>query len=128
MLFDRHTNAVVPGAPCSLRGVPRPTLATDDRGNGLVIAQSQAPARTAPPDQPLYARREPRTPGGIVPAKRVHHVDPAVSDVERSLASYLDLLGPLGWKVTRRYPTYRGTSPVLRRWRRARRLRGGHEG
>jgi len=48
-----------------------------------------------------------------VPAKGVHHVDLAVSDVERSLAFYLDLLGPLGWKVTRRYPTYRGTEEVV---------------
>jgi len=101
-------------------------------------------------------------PGGTVTAKGVHHVDLAVSDVERSLAFYLNLLGPLGWKVTRRYPTYRGTeevvylgtgeaydvvgnagpdaggyrtatcrwrrSPVLRRRRRAHRLRGGHAG
>jgi glyoxylase I family protein len=49
-----------------------------------------------------------------VPAKGViHHVDLAVSDVERSLAFYLNLLGPLGWKVTRRYPTYRGTEEVV---------------
>jgi catechol 2,3-dioxygenase-like lactoylglutathione lyase family enzyme len=49
-----------------------------------------------------------------VPAKGViHHVDLAVSDVERSLAFYLNLLGPLGWKVTRRYPTYRGTEEVI---------------
>ena len=27
----------------------------------------------------------------------IHHVDLAVADVERSLAFYLDLLGPLGW-------------------------------
>ena len=49
-----------------------------------------------------------------MPAKGViHHVDLAVTDVERSLAFYLDLLGPLGWKVTRRYPTYRGTEEVV---------------
>ena len=48
-----------------------------------------------------------------MPAKGVHHVDLAVSDVERSLAFYLNLLGPLGWKVTRRYPTYRGTEEVV---------------
>ena len=52
-------------------------------------------------------------PGGTVTAKGVHHVDLAVSDVERSLAFYLNLLGPLGWKVTRRYPTYRGTEEVV---------------
>jgi catechol 2,3-dioxygenase-like lactoylglutathione lyase family enzyme len=48
-----------------------------------------------------------------VPAKSVHHVDLAVSDVEQSLAFYLDLLGPLGWEVIRRYPTYRGTEEVV---------------
>ena len=48
-----------------------------------------------------------------MPAKGLHHLDLAVSDVERSLAFYLDLLGPLGWKVTRRYPTYRGTEEVV---------------
>ena len=49
-----------------------------------------------------------------MPAKGViHHVDLAVSDVEQSLAFYLNLLGPLGWKVTRRYPTYRGTEEVV---------------
>jgi catechol 2,3-dioxygenase-like lactoylglutathione lyase family enzyme len=48
-----------------------------------------------------------------MPAKGVHHVDLAVSDVERSLAFYLDLLGPLGWEVIRRYPTYRGTEEVV---------------
>ena len=48
-----------------------------------------------------------------MPAKGLHHIDLAVSDVERSLAFYLDLLGPLGWHVTRRYPTYRGTEEVV---------------
>ena len=48
-----------------------------------------------------------------MPAKGLHHIDLAVSDVERSLAFYLDLLGPVGWKVTRRYPTYRGTEEVV---------------
>jgi catechol 2,3-dioxygenase-like lactoylglutathione lyase family enzyme len=48
-----------------------------------------------------------------MPAKGLHHVDLAVSDVERSLAFYLDLLGPLGWQVAARYPTYRGTEEVV---------------
>ena len=48
-----------------------------------------------------------------MPAKGLHHLDLAVTDVERSLAFYLDLLGPLGWGVTRRYPTYRGTEEVV---------------
>jgi hypothetical protein len=36
-------------------------------------------------------------------------IDLAVTDVERSLAFCLDLLGPLGWAEGVRYPTYRGT-------------------
>ncbi len=48
-----------------------------------------------------------------MPAKGLHHIDLAVSDVEQSLAFYLDLLGPLGWEVMRRYPTYRGTEEVV---------------
>jgi catechol 2,3-dioxygenase-like lactoylglutathione lyase family enzyme len=56
-----------------------------------------------------------RTPtlGGIVPARGIHHVDLAVADVERSLAFYLALLGPLGWAREVRYPTYRGTEEVV---------------
>jgi catechol 2,3-dioxygenase-like lactoylglutathione lyase family enzyme len=48
-----------------------------------------------------------------VPAKGIHHVDLAVADVERSLAFYLALLGPLGWVEEVRYPTYRGTEEVV---------------
>jgi catechol 2,3-dioxygenase-like lactoylglutathione lyase family enzyme len=48
-----------------------------------------------------------------VPAKGIHHVDLAVADVERSLAFYLALLGPLGWAEKVRYPTYRGTEEVV---------------
>jgi catechol 2,3-dioxygenase-like lactoylglutathione lyase family enzyme len=48
-----------------------------------------------------------------VPARGIHHVDLAVTDVERSLAFYLDLLGPLGWSESVRYPTYRGTEEVV---------------
>jgi glyoxylase I family protein len=48
-----------------------------------------------------------------VPARRIHHVDLAVADVGRSLAFYLDLLGPLGWGDSVRYPTYRGTEEVV---------------
>lgn len=44
---------------------------------------------------------------------RLHHVDLTVSDVERSLAFYLALLGPLGWEVVRRYPSYRGSEEVV---------------
>jgi catechol 2,3-dioxygenase-like lactoylglutathione lyase family enzyme len=48
-----------------------------------------------------------------VPARGIHHVDLAVAEVERSLRFYLDLLGPLGWTETIRYPTYRGTEEVV---------------
>jgi glyoxylase I family protein len=48
-----------------------------------------------------------------VPARGIHHVDLAVADVERSIAFYLDLLGPLGWRESVRYPTYRGTEEVV---------------
>ena len=48
-----------------------------------------------------------------MPAKGIHHVDLAVADVERSLAFYLALLGPLGWAEEVRYPTYRGTEEVV---------------
>lgn len=48
-----------------------------------------------------------------MPAKGIHHVDLAVADVPRSLAFYLDLLGPLGWEERVRYPTYRGTEEVV---------------
>lgn len=48
-----------------------------------------------------------------LPAKGIHHVDLAVQDVERSLAFYLMLLGPLGWAEEVRYPTYRGTEEVV---------------
>jgi catechol 2,3-dioxygenase-like lactoylglutathione lyase family enzyme len=50
---------------------------------------------------------------GTMRAKGIHHVDLAVADVERSLAFYLDLLGPLGWAEGIRYPTYRGTEEVV---------------
>lgn len=46
-------------------------------------------------------------------ARGIHHVDFAVSDVDRSLAFYLALLGPLGWTEEVRYPTYRGTEEVV---------------
>ena len=57
-------------------------------------------------------------------AKGIHHVDLAVADVERSLAFYLDLLGPLGWAEGIRYPTYRGTEEVVYLVRGEVRLRG----
>jgi catechol 2,3-dioxygenase-like lactoylglutathione lyase family enzyme len=48
-----------------------------------------------------------------MPSRGIHHVDLAVADVERSLAFYLDLLGPLGWEESVRYPSYRGTEEVV---------------
>src|SRR6187200_2234965 len=48
----------------------------------------------------------PIAPARAMPAP-IHHIDLAVADVERSLAFYLDLLGPLGWVEEVRYPTYR---------------------
>jgi catechol 2,3-dioxygenase-like lactoylglutathione lyase family enzyme len=50
-----------------------------------------------------------------MPARGIgfHHVDLAVADVEQSMAFYLDVLGPLGWTVVVRYPTYRGTEEVV---------------
>jgi catechol 2,3-dioxygenase-like lactoylglutathione lyase family enzyme len=43
----------------------------------------------------------------------IHHIDLAVSDVERSLAFYLGLLGPFGMKEAGRFRTYRGTEEVV---------------
>ena len=48
-----------------------------------------------------------------MPVRALHHVDLAVSDLDRSLAFYLELLGPLGWEVAVRYPSYRGTEEVV---------------
>jgi glyoxylase I family protein len=48
-----------------------------------------------------------------MPARALHHLDLAVSDVDRSIAWYLELLGPLGFRETMRYPTYRGTEEVV---------------
>ena len=45
--------------------------------------------------------------------KGIDHVDLAVRDVERSLAFYLALFGPLGATVALRFPTYRGTEEVI---------------
>lgn len=48
-----------------------------------------------------------------MPARGIHHVDLAVADVERSLAFYLGLLGPLGLCEETRSLTYRGTEAVV---------------
>jgi catechol 2,3-dioxygenase-like lactoylglutathione lyase family enzyme len=48
-----------------------------------------------------------------MPARGIQHIDLTVGDVERSLAFYVDLLGPLGLKEEMRYASYRGTEEVV---------------
>jgi catechol 2,3-dioxygenase-like lactoylglutathione lyase family enzyme len=48
-----------------------------------------------------------------VPARGIQHVDLAVGDVERSLAFYDSVLGPLGLKEKFRNLTYRRTEDVV---------------
>jgi catechol 2,3-dioxygenase-like lactoylglutathione lyase family enzyme len=48
-----------------------------------------------------------------VPARGIQHVDLAVGDVERSLAFYLSVLGPLGLRERYRERTYRKTEEVV---------------
>jgi catechol 2,3-dioxygenase-like lactoylglutathione lyase family enzyme len=48
-----------------------------------------------------------------MPARGIQHVDLAVADVDRSLAFYRELLGPLGLKDSYRLRSYRGTEDVL---------------
>jgi glyoxylase I family protein len=48
-----------------------------------------------------------------VPTRGIQHIDLAVADVERSLAFYRELLGPLGLKEEVRFPTYRKTEEVV---------------
>ena len=43
----------------------------------------------------------------------MHHIDLAVTDVPRSLAFYLAVLGPVGLREWDRFPTYRGTEEVV---------------
>jgi glyoxylase I family protein len=48
-----------------------------------------------------------------MPARGIQHIDLAVTDVDRSLGFYTELLGPLGLAEEERYPTYRGTEEVV---------------
>jgi glyoxylase I family protein len=48
-----------------------------------------------------------------MPTRGIQHIDLAVTDVGRSLAFYLDLLGPLGLEEMVRFPTYRDTEEVV---------------
>src|SRR5437763_15119230 len=43
----------------------------------------------------------------------IHHVDLAVRDLDRSIAFYLAVFGPLGAAQAFRYPTYRGSEEVV---------------
>lgn len=72
------------------------------------IRPSSRPLRTASEREGTPSLSEPacalrshgRRHGRIRSANGLHHIDHAAGNVERSLAFYLDLLGPLGWKVT----------------------------
>lgn len=48
-----------------------------------------------------------------MPARDIHHLDLAVTDVERSVAFYYAVLGPLGLTEWGRIPSYRGTEEVV---------------
>ena len=49
----------------------------------------------------------------VMPTRGIQHVDLAVEDVERSLAFYYAVLGPLGLREKFRSPTYRQTEEVI---------------
>ena len=46
-------------------------------------------------------------------APAIQHVDLCVGDVERSLAFYLQVLGPLGLEEDLRFRSYRGTEEIV---------------
>jgi catechol 2,3-dioxygenase-like lactoylglutathione lyase family enzyme len=48
-----------------------------------------------------------------VPIVGLHHLDLAVTDVDRSLRFYLEVLGPLGVEESFRFKTYRGSEEVV---------------
>jgi glyoxylase I family protein len=48
-----------------------------------------------------------------VPGRAIQHVDLCVADVERSLAFYRELLGPLGMDEDLRIQSYRGSEEVV---------------
>jgi catechol 2,3-dioxygenase-like lactoylglutathione lyase family enzyme len=48
-----------------------------------------------------------------MPIKGIDHIDLAVRDVERSLAFYVGVFGPLGVEEAFRFRTYRGTEEVI---------------
>jgi catechol 2,3-dioxygenase-like lactoylglutathione lyase family enzyme len=48
-----------------------------------------------------------------VPGPAIQHIDLCVRDVERSLAFYLDVLGPLGLEEDIRVSSYRGSEEIV---------------
>jgi catechol 2,3-dioxygenase-like lactoylglutathione lyase family enzyme len=48
-----------------------------------------------------------------MPIRGLDHIDLAVSDVDRSLAFYLGMLGPVGLSVEARFESYRGTEEIV---------------
>ncbi len=48
-----------------------------------------------------------------MPGRGIQHVDLAVGDVQRSIAFYSEVLGPLGLTEKYRVPTYRGSEDVV---------------
>jgi catechol 2,3-dioxygenase-like lactoylglutathione lyase family enzyme len=48
-----------------------------------------------------------------MPIRGVDHIDLAVSDVDRSLAFYLGMLGPIGLAVEGRFRSYRGSEEIV---------------
>jgi catechol 2,3-dioxygenase-like lactoylglutathione lyase family enzyme len=48
-----------------------------------------------------------------MPITGLHHIDLAVSDLDRSVEFYLAVLGPLGAEEQDRFKTYRGTEEVV---------------
>ncbi len=48
-----------------------------------------------------------------MPIRGLDHIDLAVTDVDRSLAFYLGMLGPIGLAVEGRFQTYRGTEEIV---------------
>ena len=48
-----------------------------------------------------------------MPGRGIQHVDLCVADVERSLAFYFELLGPLGLEEDVRVQSYRGSEEVV---------------
>ena len=85
------------------------------RGDSSLHSYGRSAAGSSSLDRPRLEQADAGGTRGSVTLTTVgiHHVDLAVSDVERSLAFYLGLLGPLGWEEAVRYPTYRGTEEVV---------------